>query len=147
MVMVSADTACRLLGCCQGHHLPGHVLQENPPGKPDSGSTGFPQTLGERRIQMNKAMFNRLVESVKQAGKIHRGEMAPSRRFEVTPLDIKKIRETLRKSQTEFAAIIGVSVATLRNWEQGRRHPIGPARALLKVVSENPKAVLKALAA
>ncbi|OIP32412.1 transcriptional regulator [bacterium CG2_30_54_10] len=96
---------------------------------------------------MNKAMFNRLVESVKQAGKIHRGEMAPSRRFEVTPLDIKKIRETLRKSQTEFAAIIGVSVATLRNWEQGRRHPIGPARALLKVVSENPKAVLKALAA
>ena len=43
--------------------------------------------------------------------------------------------------------MIGVSVATLRNWEQGRRYPIGPARALLKVVSENPRAVLKALAA
>lgn len=43
--------------------------------------------------------------------------------------------------------MIGVSVATLRDWEQGRRHPIGLARELLKVVSENPQAVLKALAA
>ena len=96
---------------------------------------------------MNKALFNKLVDSIKEAGKIHRGEMPPSRRFEVTPLDIKKMRENLHKSQPEFAAMIGVSVGTLRNWEQGRRHPIGPARALLKVVSENPRAVLKALAA
>jgi putative transcriptional regulator len=96
---------------------------------------------------MNKAMFDRLVTSIKQAGKIHRGEMPPSRRFEVTPLDIKKMREDLHKSQPEFAEMIGVSVGTLRNWEQGRRHPIGPARALLKVVSKNPTAVLKALAA
>lgn len=96
---------------------------------------------------MNKAMFDRLVASIKQAGQIHREEIAPSRRFEVTPLDIKKMRENLHKSQPEFASMIGVSVATLRNWEQGRRYPIGPARALLKVVSENPKAVLKALAA
>jgi putative transcriptional regulator len=96
---------------------------------------------------MNKAMFDRLVTSIKQAGKIHRGEMPPSRQFEVTPLDIKKMREDLHKSQPEFAAMIGVSVGTLRNWEQGRRRPIGPARALLTVVSKNPTAVLKALAA
>lgn len=96
---------------------------------------------------MKKELFDRLVTSIKQAGKINRGEEAPSRRFDVTPLDIKKMRESLHKSQPEFAAIIGVSVATLRNWEQGRRYPIGPARALLKVVSENPRAVLKALAA
>lgn len=74
-------------------------------------------------------------------------EIQASRRFDYTPLDIKKMREDLHKSQPEFADLIGVSVATLRNWEQGRRYPVGPARALLKVVSENPKAVLKALAA
>jgi len=96
---------------------------------------------------MKKELFDRLVTSIKQAGKINRREEAPSRRFDVTPLDIKKMRESLHKSQPEFAAMIGVSVATLRNWEQGRRYPIGPARALLKVVSENPRAVLKALAA
>lgn len=95
---------------------------------------------------MKKALFDRLVTSIKQAGKIHRGEMPPSRRFEYTPLDIKKMREDLHKSQPEFAGLIRVSVATLRNWEQGRRTPVGPARALLKVVSANPKAVMKALA-
>jgi putative transcriptional regulator len=41
--------------------------------------------------------------------------------------------------------MIGVSVATLRNWEQGRRQPHGPAKALLKIAAENPKAVEKAL--
>ncbi|MBF0502109.1 MAG: helix-turn-helix domain-containing protein [Candidatus Riflebacteria bacterium] len=96
---------------------------------------------------MNEALFDRLAASIKQAGQIHRGEIAPSRRFEITPIDIKKMREDLHKSQPQFAAMIGVSVATLRNWEQGRRHPIGPARALLKVFAENPQAVLKALAA
>ena len=42
---------------------------------------------------------------------------------------------------SEFALMIGVSVSTLQNWEQGRRNPDGPARALLKVASENPEAV------
>jgi putative transcriptional regulator len=61
------------------------------------------------------------------------------------PADIRGIRLTLGKSQTEFALMIGVSVATLQNWEQGRRVPEGPARALLKVAAENPKAVAAAL--
>ncbi|PYV38295.1 MAG: transcriptional regulator, partial [Acidobacteria bacterium] len=50
-------------------------------------------------------------------------------------------------SQAEFALMIGVSVATLKNWEQGRRTPEGPARALLKVAAKNPKAVAEALSA
>ena len=49
------------------------------------------------------------------------------------------------KFQSEFALMIGVSVGTLQNWEQGRRKPVGPARALLKVASENPEAVREAL--
>jgi putative transcriptional regulator len=90
--------------------------------------------------------FQDLVESVRQAGRIHRGEAGPSRRFEFAPVDVKAIRARLDVTQREFALMIGVSVATLRNWEQGRRVPEGPARALLKVASENPEAVAAALA-
>lgn len=89
--------------------------------------------------------FNKLVKSVKQASRIKKGKLAPSRKFEFSPLDIKSIRGKLRKSQSEFALMIGVSVSTLQNWEQGRRTPDGPARALLKVASKNPSAVAKAL--
>ena len=91
--------------------------------------------------------FAKLVASVKQAGQIRRGAMPPSRSFEFQPTDIKAIRVNLGKSQSEFALMIGVSVATLQDWEQGRRHPEGPARALLKVASENPEAVIRALSA
>lgn len=94
---------------------------------------------------MKEKDFDELVESVKEAGRILRGEARPSREFTFSAQDVQAIRKKLRKSQDEFALMIGVSVATLRNWEQGRRQPHGPARALLKIASENPKAVEKAL--
>lgn len=94
---------------------------------------------------MKEQDFTMLVESIKQAGQIKRGELKPSRVFEFTPLDIKAIRHKLNKSQREFAIMIGVSVSTLQNWEQGRRKPQGPAKALLKVALENPEAVEKSL--
>jgi putative transcriptional regulator len=96
---------------------------------------------------MNKKDFNELITSVKQAGKIKREEIRASRQFEYAPADIKAIRKKLEKSQSEFALMIGVSVSTLRNWEQGRRCPEGPARALLKIATENPQAVSEALGA
>jgi len=96
---------------------------------------------------MKKKDFNKLVKSIKQAGRIKRGESKPSRTLEFRPADIKAIRKSLKKSQSEFALMIGVSVSTLQNWEQGRRQPEGPARALLKVAAENPRAVAKALSA
>ncbi|MBX3302381.1 MAG: helix-turn-helix domain-containing protein [Nitrospira sp.] len=58
---------------------------------------------------------------------------------------MKSIREKRNASQTEFALIIGISVATLRNWEQGHRTPDGPALALLRVAARNPRAVAEAL--
>jgi len=94
---------------------------------------------------MKATDFNQLIDSIQEAGKIRRGKKKPSRIFEFKPEDIRKIRKNLDKSQNEFALMIGVSVATLRNWEQGRRVPDGPARALLKVTSKNPKAVIEAL--
>ena len=94
---------------------------------------------------MKKENFEELLESVREAGRILRGEAKPSREFSFTPEDVQAIRKKLKKSQDEFALMLGVSVATLRNWEQGRRRPHGPARALLKIAAENPKAVEKAL--
>lgn len=96
---------------------------------------------------MKEKDFNDLVTSIKQAGKIRRGQRRASRTFTFRPADIKSIRLNLGKSQSEFALMIGVSVATLQNWEQGRRVPEGPARALLKVAAKNPQAVVEALSA
>ena len=96
---------------------------------------------------MKKASFDKLMERVKQAGKIHRRQMKPGRVFHFDPADIKKIRQSLKKSQAEFALMIGVSLGTLQNWEQGRRFPEGPARALLKIAAEKPEAIIEALSA
>jgi putative transcriptional regulator len=95
---------------------------------------------------MRKKDFESLLESVRQAGAIRRGESQPARVTTFAPVDVKAIRQRLKKSQSEFARMIGVSVATLQNWEQGRRRPEGPARALLRVAAENPGAVAAALA-
>ena len=95
---------------------------------------------------MKKQLFDELVQSVREAGAIRRGEKAASRRFVFEAADVRAIREKLNKSQTEFAQMIGVTVSTLQNWEQGRREPQGPARALLVVASKAPEIVAKALA-
>ena len=94
---------------------------------------------------MNKADFDKLTRSIKEAGKIRRGEKKAARTTEIGAQDVRSIRKRLGKSQSQFALMIGVSVATLQNWEQGRRRPEGPARALLKIASENPQAVEEAL--
>jgi len=94
---------------------------------------------------VKKNEFEELLESVKEAGKIKRGELAPSRRFEFEPADVRGIRAKLGLSQSEFALLIGVSAATLRNWEQGRRRPEGPGRAVVRIAATHPKAVLEAL--
>jgi putative transcriptional regulator len=91
--------------------------------------------------------FKNLIKSVRQAGRIRRGQMKASRVYSFRPADIKSIRSKLGKSQSEFALMIGVSTATLQNWEQGRRVPDGPARALLKVAAERPEVVAEALSA
>jgi putative transcriptional regulator len=94
---------------------------------------------------MKKKDFDALTESIRQAGAIRRGEAKPSRVAEIAPMDVKAIRQRLGKSQSQFALMIGVSVSTLQNWEQGRRRPEGPARALLTVAAENPEVVSAAL--
>ena len=67
--------------------------------------------------------------------------------FFVDAAKVKEIRAITGLSQPKFAKLLHVDVGTLRNWEQGRREPTGPAQALLRAIKNNPQAVLKALAA
>jgi putative transcriptional regulator len=60
-------------------------------------------------------------------------------------IDVRKIRASTGLSQPDFAELLSIEVATLRNWEQGRREPTGPARALLRAIQNNPIEVIKAL--
>ena len=92
---------------------------------------------------MNDDLFDDLVASVREGGAILRDEQPPSRAFrvEVEGPDVKLIRARYRLSQQQFAAMLGISAATLRNWEQGRREPGGPARVLLQVAARHPRAV------
>ena len=95
---------------------------------------------------MKKAVFEELLKSVKQAGEIARGKRTPSRTFEVDSATIKELRGRTNLSQPDFATLLGVEVSTLRNWEQGRREPTGPAKALLRAIRNDPEHVIKALA-
>lgn len=58
------------------------------------------------------------------------------------PPDVKEIRAKIGLSQSAFAGLLGVSVRTLQEWEQGRRTPKGPAQALLRVADRHPEALL-----
>jgi putative transcriptional regulator len=90
---------------------------------------------------MNDELFAELLESVREAREIMRGERQPSRVFEIEAPDVKRIRERYKLSQSEFAALLGISIKTLQNWEQGRRTPHGSARILLQVAAKHPEAV------
>ena len=95
---------------------------------------------------MKQRDFDKLVVSVKQAGRIKRRELKAGRTTELAPADIKSIRLKLKKSQSEFSMMIGVSVATLQNWEQGRRQTDAPAAAYLQVIAKCPREAQDALA-
>lgn len=90
---------------------------------------------------MKDELFAELVASVREGGAILRGDTAPSRTFQIVGADIKQIRADYQLSQNEFAALLGVSVRTLQNWEQGRRTPEGAAKVLLQVAAKHPEAV------
>lgn len=90
---------------------------------------------------MKDDLFDELVRSVREGGAILRGEVEPARVFAVEPSAVKSVRARFDLTQQEFAALLGVSVKTLQNWEQGRRAPHGPARVLLQVAEKHPEAV------
>ena len=94
---------------------------------------------------MKPKMFEELLESVREGGAILRGKRKPSLRFEIRSSGIRAIRQRTSLSQMEFAGLIGVSVKTLQNWEQDRRHPTGPAAALLTIIAYEPQLAMRAI--
>lgn len=96
------------------------------------------------RAQADGELDRRLVRAIVQMHEFDRG-LAAGAVVESREIDIGEIaemRHAAHISQEEFAARLGISVATLRNWEQGRRKPTGPARKLLDLLQQHPEIVL-----
>ncbi|MBZ0178955.1 MAG: helix-turn-helix domain-containing protein [Melioribacteraceae bacterium] len=91
---------------------------------------------------MKNELFEELKASIEEGGKILKGKKKPSRVFSYENPDPKQIRERLGLSQNKFAKLLGISISTLQNWEQGRRKPEGPAKVLLNVAAKYPDAIL-----
>ena len=94
---------------------------------------------------MDDERFKELLESVEEMDAIRKGKKRASRRTVVEEIVVAEVRERTGLSQTQFARLIGVSKRTLENWEQHRRCPTGPARALLKIVAKDPEGAIRAL--
>lgn len=96
---------------------------------------------------MASKAFESIAAGLRDALAYARGDKtrARVRRVYVPDIDVESIRRRLGLSQSDFAIAFGVSVATVRNWEQGRRRPHGPARVLLVVIEKAPGVVLKAI--
>ena len=90
---------------------------------------------------------SRIIASLQEAVVWAEGGDVPVRltTVEVPVTDVRATRKRLGLSQAEFAARFGFQPATLRNWEQGRTRPDGPARVLLAVIARHPEAVEDAL--
>ncbi len=91
---------------------------------------------------MDNQSFDELLASVSEAKEILAKKRSPSRTFYIEEPNAKEIRAKFHLTQMEFANMLNISVATLRNWEQGRRRPEGPARVLLNVANSNPEVLM-----
>ena len=89
----------------------------------------------------------KLIEAAKEARAIARGEADPATYRVHVPaeVDVRQIRKKLDLTQDAFSLRFGIPVATIKDWEQGRRAPEGAARVLLMVIDHEPKAVERAL--
>ena len=96
---------------------------------------------------MKKTEFKELLQGVREAGAYLRGNKSAVTRVDrIEPDSVAVVRAKLKLSQSEFARMLGISAATLQNWEQGRGQPSGAARVLLRVAAKHPEVVLEAVA-
>jgi len=93
---------------------------------------------------MSKA-YTEISKGLEDAIAHAKGRKARAKEHRMDPIDVKSIRKKTGMSQQRFCASVGISIGTLRHWEQGLRSPRGAARVLLKVVEHNPRAVIKAI--
>ncbi|MDQ3522628.1 MAG: helix-turn-helix domain-containing protein [Gemmatimonadota bacterium] len=93
---------------------------------------------------MNDELFNELEQSIKEGGRHLRGEAKAAAVHFVGEPDPRLIRSRMGLTQEEFATALCISVKTLRNWEQGRREPSGPAMRLLQIAAKHPEVLIEA---
>jgi putative transcriptional regulator len=93
----------------------------------------------KRTERTRRDVGSELLEGIRQLKRGQHGRVS-------TVPSVADIRERCGLSQTEFARLVGISVRTLQDWEQGRRLPSGPARTLLALAHRNPKALLELVA-
>ncbi len=111
----------------------------------------MPSLPKKQQAARHTAAGRRLIKSVNQAIAWSKKEKDPI--VQVTAMsgdraplvDVKLLRERLALSQSQFASRFGFTLATVKNWEQGRTRPDGPAKTLLAVIAHNPRAVDAAL--
>jgi putative transcriptional regulator len=96
-----------------------------------------------KRVKETKTPGQSIITGVKQAIRWAAGEDIPVKKtiIKVPYVDVREVRTRMRLSQTQFAQRFGFAPSSVRNWEQGRRQPEGPARVLLAVIDRHPKAV------
>jgi len=92
---------------------------------------------------MTKSAFDKIAAGLEDAIAYSQGDVSRSRI--ASPVDVKAVRLQANKTQAQFAVAYHIPVATLRDWEQGRRQPDAPARALLTVIAADPLAVERML--
>ena len=94
---------------------------------------------------MKNELFNELLASVQEMDEIVQGKKAAARVTKFLEPEANIIREKIRLNQNQFAMLIDVSKRTLENWEQGRQHPTGPAKVLLRILDVDPEHAVRAL--
>jgi putative transcriptional regulator len=90
--------------------------------------------------------FESIRKGAEEAIAWKQGKKTGARVHIYTAMDVADIRKKTKMTQKEFSDSFSIPLPTLRQWEQGKRVPQGPAQALLKVINHNPKAALAALA-
>jgi putative transcriptional regulator len=98
----------------------------------------------EKLLETARWLRQRRNERLARLG-LRRRSRSRGRPYAGADIDVRRIRAVTGLSQAKFAELLSIEVATLRNWEQGRREPTGPARALLRAIHNNPIEVIKAL--
>lgn len=91
----------------------------------------------------NRAVGLEILEGIKEI-KAHKAGTVSLRQRELSePSSAKAIRQKLNLPQADFASLMGVSVRTIQDWEQGRRQPSGPAKSLLRIAEQHPDIFLE----
>lgn len=100
-----------------------------------------------KRAARKRTAGQEIIASLREAVRWAKGEKVSVRitRVSVPSVDVREVRQRLKLSQSQFAARFGFAPASVRNWEQGRTRPDGPARVLLAVIAKHPEAVQDAL--